>query len=268
MMSDTSHRWERLNAYVDGELGVQERAEVAADIAARPDLAQGVAALTKMKAALATEDIAAQSWSEVAPQRPAVSRSRIAARVAAALIIAVALGATFAAWRGGERTAGWLDAPLAAHDAWVATGAPELPEGGAGAMLVGLGTLGPDALIPDLSAAKLTNTGARFIPALDGRPPAMQLAYSGTRGCRVTLWITPLRDGVSAALRLDWRDPYRVYSWRAGDLAYALLSAMDPARFEVVAEAARKTTIDHARPDVETETALRQSRAESPPCAA
>jgi anti-sigma factor RsiW len=265
-MSDTRQKWEQLNAYVDGELAAQERAEFAAGIAARPDLARGVAALTKMKAAL-TGDISAPSWREVAPQRPAVNRSRIAARIAAAFIIAVALGATLAVWRGGERP-GWLDTPVAAHAAWVATGVAELSEGGAGAMLVGLSALGPDAAIPDLSEAKLTITGVRFIAARDDRPSAMHVAYSGTRGCRVSLWITMPRDGVTREMTLDRLGGYRVYSWRAGQLAFALLSSMDPARFAVVAAAAHKTTIENARPDAETVMALRRSRAESPPCGA
>ena len=267
MTSDTHQQWKRLNAYVDGELEAPERAEAAAGIAARPDLARGVAALTKMKAVLAG-DVSAPSWREVAPPRPTVSRYRIAARIAAAILIAVAIGATLTVWRGGGERTAWLDAPLAAHAAWVATGAAELSQGGAGAMLVGLSALGPDAAVPDLTEAKLTITGVRFIAARDGRASAMHIAYSGTRGCRVSLWITMPRDGGARALTLVRLGGYRVYSWRAGELAFALLSGMDPARFAVVAAAAHKATIENARPDAETVLALRRSRAESPPCGA
>ena len=96
----------------------------------------------------------------------------------------------------------------------------------------------------------------------------MQVAYSGTRGCRVTLWITMPADRLARELTLDSLGGYRVYSWRAGALAFALLSGMDPGRFAVVAAAAHKATIENARPDAETALALRRSRAESPPCGA
>ena len=265
-MSEPWADWETLNAYVDGELAPDERAEVAARLAGRPDLARQVAALTKMKAALAA-GVEAPAWDEVAPESSRGWRAFPWWRIAAVLVIAVGLGATAVLMpRGKSGQPAWLAAPVAAHDAWVKLGAPELPGSGAGSLLVGLATLGTSAELPDLSATKLTITGARFVPARDGNPPAMHVAYSGTRGCRVTLWITPPPDNMEPALTLRRFEKYRAYTWRAGDLGYALVSAIDPERFEVIAHAARKVTIERAQPDLETATALRKSRERSPPC--
>ncbi len=259
--------WEDLNAYVDGELSPPDRAEVAAALAARPALAQNVAVLTKLKAA-AGEETETAARDDLLPPRQPAWRGQPWSRIAAGLVVALGIAAAAALipWRAEDGDA-WLAAPLAAHEAWVASGNAVLSEGGAGALLVGLATLGGGAEIPDLSAAKLVITGARFVPDTDEQSPAVHVAYSGTRGCRVTLWITPPPPGLDAEkLTLYERGPDRVYGWRAGDLAYALISSVHPARFELIAHTARKVTLERVQPDAETKTALRRSRKQSPPC--
>jgi anti-sigma factor RsiW len=266
-MSGEQPSWEKLNAYVDGELPPRERAEVAAALAARPELAKSVAVLTKLKVAVgeATEAIA---WDDILPPRESAQRGQRRRRLAVRLAVALSIGAMvmLIPWRAEDGDA-WLTAPLGAHEAWVASGNAGLSEGGAGALLVGLATLGSGAEIPNLTAAKLTIKGVRFLPATDERSPAVHVAYGGTRGCRVTLWITPAPPGLDAEkLTLHQRGPYRVYGWRAGDLAYALISSVHPARFELIARTARKVTLERVQPDAETKTALRRSRKQSPPC--
>ena len=259
--------WEDLNAYVDGELSPPDRAEVAAALAARPALARRVAVLTKLKAT-AGEGTEAAAADDFLPPRGPAWRGRSWSRIAVGLVaaLAIAASAVLIPWRAGDGDA-WLTAPLAVHDAWVASGEAGLPESGAGAVLVGLANLGSGAEIPDLTAAKLTITGVRFLPATDERSPALHVAYGGTRGCRVTLWITPAPPGLDPMkLTLHQRGPYRVYGWRAGDIAYALISSVHPARFELIARTARKVTLERVQPDDETRTALRRSRQQSPPC--
>ena len=261
--------WETLNAYVDGELPPGERAEVAAALAARPDLARSVALLTKLKAA-AVETLEPMEWDGIAPRGRSLWRRHRGWRVAAGFAIALCVGAAAVllhSWRTQDDDA-WLAPALAAHDTWVASGSPTLTGGGAGALLAGLANLGSGAELPDLTDAKLTITGARFVRAAGEQRPAMHVAYSGTRGCRVTLWITPASAGIGTALALHTEGPYRVYVWRAGDLAYALISSVNKARFEVIAGAAHKVTLERAQPDAETRTALRRSREQSPPCPA
>ncbi len=268
-MTDTLTDWERLNAYVDGELDPQAQAGIAADVAARPDLAAQVAVLTRLKAATDETIEPVVAWAEAAPgHASALGRGLPWRRMAAAAALVAALGvaAVSIPWRGGDEHATWLASPIAAHDAWVASGSRGLADSGAGAALVGFAALGADAQLPDLSAAKLTISGARFLAAEHNDPPAIHVAYSGTRGCRVTLWITPAPAGLGSELTLYASSPYGVYGWRAGDLAYALVSSVDPARFEVIARATHKVTIERAQPDAETATALRRSREESPPC--
>ncbi len=267
-MSGERTGWERLNAYVDGELAPHERAEVAGEIAGRPDIASEVAALTRLKAALG-DTLEPLAWNDVAPATEAGWRGLPWRRIAAGVVVALGLAAAAATipWPADERTA-WLERPVAAHDAWVASGTRELADGGAGPLLVGFATLGNGAEIPDLSAAKLTVTGVRFRPAEGDLSPAMHVAYAGTRGCRVSLWITFSPPDLDAALSLHRLGAYRAYAWRAGDLAYALVSAMDPTRFEVIARTAHKVTLERAQPDTETATALRRSREQSPPCSA
>lgn len=269
-MSGARVDWERLNAYVDGELDPRSRAEIAAAVAARPDLAAQVAMLTRLKAAT-DETLEAVAWDDVVPKRASLWRERPWRRMAAAAVLlgAIAIAAAAIDWRGEDNRVAWLMPPIAAHDAWVASGAPGLADGGAGAILVGFAALGADVEIPDLSAGRLTISGVNLVVAERDRPPAVHVAYSGTRGCRVTLWITPAPDGLGSALTLyESARPYRVYGWRAGDFAYALVSGVDPARLEVIARTAHKVTLDRVQPDVEMATALRRSRAESPPCPA
>ncbi len=261
---------EDLNAYVDGELPPRDRAEVAAALATRPDLAHRVAVLTKLKAA-AGEATDAAVPDNLLPPRRTTWRDRPWRRIAAGLAVAVGIGAMAALvpWTAKDDDA-WLAAPIAAHEAWVASGSAGLSDAaGAGAFLVGLATLGSGAEIPDLTAAKLTIAGVRFISAAEDRLPAVHVAYGGTRGCRVTLWMTPSPPGFDGAeLSLQQRGAYQLYRWRAGNLAYALISGVDPARFELIARTARKVTLERVQPDAETRTALGRSREQSPPCPA
>lgn len=265
-MSSTQRDWQRLNAYVDGELDPGTRAEVAAEVADRPDLATQVATLTRLKAAV-DETIEPIGWSDVESRRARRPRAswRLIAAATAALVVVLSIAAVTIPWRGDTPPA-WLAVPIAEHDAWVASGESHFADSGAGAALVGFATLGAGVELPDLSAGKLTIVGARFVAAAGGRPPALHVAYGGTRGCRVTLWITLASADLGGTLTRYAADPYRVYSWRVGDLAYALVSSVDPTRFDVIARAAHKVTLERATPDAETVTALQRSRAESPPC--
>lgn len=267
-MSGPRVDWERLNAYVDGELDPRSRAEVAAAVAAHANLAAQVAMLSRLKAAV-DDTLEAVAWKDVVPKRASPWREHPWRRMAAAaILVAIAIAATIQ-WRGEDNRVAWLAPPIAAHDAWVASGASGLAGGRAGALLVGFATLGADVEIPDLSAGKLSMSGAQFVAADGDDPPAVHVAYSGTRGCRVTLWITLPPNGLGSDLTLyESAGPYRVYGWRAGNLAYVLVSAVAPVRLEVIARTAHKVTLERAQPDVEMATALRRSRAESPPCPA
>ena len=265
-MTARAIEWQRLNAYVDGELSPDERAEVAARLAVRPDLAAQVATLTRVKAALAETAAAADVDRLRETARSPAWRApwaRIAAGVA--LLIGIGVGAATLTLRDDGRTT-WLEQPLAAHEAWLADGGESFSEGGAGPLLAGLAGLGADASVPDLSAARLTITGVRLVDAA-GRP-ALHVGYSGTRGCRLTLWITPASGDAAVGLTTHNLGSFRAYSWRAGDLAYALVSGMDPGRFAVIAETARKVTLERVQPAGETATALQRSRETSPPCKA
>jgi len=85
----------------------------------------------------------------------------------------------------------------------------------------------------------------------------------------VTLWITaPADPGLGETLARYDRDPYRIYVWRDGALAFALISAMDRERFAGIAEAVRAVTRNQRQPGPETATALRQDRERTPPCSA
>ena len=267
-MTARALEWQRLNAYDDCELSPDERAEVAARLAGRPDLAAQVAALTRVKAALSetTGALDVDRLRETA--RSSTRRTpwwRIAAGIA--LLIGMGAAATVLTSRNDDRTV-WLEQPLAAHQAWLADGGESFSEGGAGPLLAGLASLGADASVPDLSAARLTITGVRLVDASVTGRPALHVGYAGTRGCRLTLWITPASNSAADGLTSHDLGAFRAYSWRAGDLAYALVSGMDPGRFAVIAETARKVTLERVQPAGETATALQRSRETSPPCKA
>jgi len=268
--------WQTLNAYVDGELSAAEAAEVARALADDRALADRVASLTRLKAKV--QDMGTvQSRGEAAeitlptPRRRHWRPAALAASLALAL--AIGLAASFVPWQGSDRPA-WVVQARASHEAWnMDEDRPGAAPVAGGVVLAALGQLGPDgylkAYLPDLSAARLTLTRLATVSLLDGRGEALQAGYRGTRGCKVSLLI--LADGTALPAALTRYDDraLRTYAWRTGGHGYLLVAeGMDEARLAMIAETVHSATLKHSPFDVETRTALRESRERSKRCLA
>ncbi|MCH8998325.1 MAG: NHL repeat-containing protein, partial [Proteobacteria bacterium] len=183
------------------------------------------------------------------------------------------MGFAFMPGQGPDRPA-WVVQARAGHEAWnMDEDRPGAVPVTGGVVLAALGQLGPDgylkAYLPDLSAARLTLTHLATVSLLDGRGEALHAGYRGTRGCKVSLLI--LADGAAlpkALTRYDDR-ALRTYAWQTGEHGYLLVAeGMDEARLAMIAETVHRATLEHSPFDVETRTALRESRERSKPCLA
>jgi len=215
---------DRLNAYVDGELGVADAAAVAAEIAEQPALGQTVASLHAVKSAVAsTFDAPAEL-----PPLPAVrQRWRLAAIAASGGFALVA--ATVLIWLvvvGPNEQQMVLEQAFQTYDTvFQAPGSPAEIDRVRGGMPV-----------PDLTPAGLTVTAYRPAIALGGAE-AVHIGYVGKRGCRLSLFIR--KAGKASQPMASRRDADGlVEAWRFGAHDYLLIARrMDRTRFGVIADA-------------------------------
>lgn len=270
-MTDHHLTDEGLNAYVDGELPPRERPCVAASIARNPDLARRVAVLTRLKTAVADS-------AGPAPERfpPRVKRHwsrRAPVRYGAAA--AVLLLAVTTVWMFGvvpdRRADAWLSRGIASHVAWTAEALrPSKVALDAEALLTTVQALDHPLHVPDMRAAKLRLTGARYIaPDGENENPAVQLRYTGRRGCRVSLWIAPAPDTLPTSLEEHRLGAQRGFSWRVDDIGYAIFATgMAARRFELLVRNTYRATQAHRRPPTNWREELRTASNAAPPCSA
>lgn len=251
--------WQRLNAYIDGELGPAEAAEVAATLARQPDLAARVASLSRLKAATGalTED------EELPPlprrRRPLPLAGALAATVAALVVLALWLWPASA-----PPSAAWLDRAVAAHNDWLAAVSTKEAMASLPTAVAQAGTDG----IPDLSEAHLTLVYVRFLPE-QGREHALQLGYVGIHGCRVSLWISAAVAGLNEQPAAVQAKGVEGYAWLKDDTGYAFLAlGMDPERLRLLAEAVARITQQGHGVDDASRVALHHTTEVGNPCAA
>lgn len=259
--------WDQLSAYVDGELAAHEAAAVAAAIAADSDLAAQVATLTRLKAKTAE---AATAWDLLEPPAlPTVisaGRSRIwrPALIAASLVLAAALGAaTFMTSQDQQAgSASPLQTAFELHRDWIAAPATS-------ARLDNVAAATAMAEIPDLSAAGLTLSHIAMPGAQAGEGRGVLFAFRGSRGCRVSLWVSDSpQDFTTVPTRQEF-DGLVGFVWRVEHKGYALLTRdMDPQRFATLASAVARITREQFRVDDLARMALRQSADPALPCPA
>ncbi len=266
--------WETLNAYVDGELPTGEAAQVARALARDRSLADRVASLTQLKAAVQETVRNLEHTVEIVmPGR--LRRNWRPAALAASLMLAAAVGlaAFFMPWQG-QRPEAWVVQAHSLHDAWVV--APEVTQldiGGVVLVAQAGGGRFLRAYLPNLTSAKLTLTRVETVVLPQGSGlaggVALHAGYRGNRGCKVSLLILP--SGETLPRELTRRDDaaLRAFAWRAGPLGYLLIAeGMDEARLELIAATVHRTTLENSPFDAETRTALRESRERSAPCLA
>lgn len=256
-MSSESERWQKLNAYVDGELDPAEAAELAAQVASDRRVASTVATLTRLKAATAAAALDGAPPALIAARAPRRWRWAVAATVAA-LVVAGALRTLTDTGRPDARV-------VERHLAWADQDASEPVDSATAArVLVGLGRLGVTAEIPDLTDAGLH---LARIAVLDpaGGAAGLHIGYVGTRGCRVSLIIE--RSADDRAPVMSQPVGAAIARWVVDGAAYTLVaSGMHPPRFATIAASAEAATRSRAQAPAEIREALRGQRDASPPC--
>ncbi len=257
---------QELNAYVDGELSPRERASVAEAIARSPEIAARVATLTRLKSALAEPFEAPE---DLLPKEKPRNRAWRAIAACAAVILVVSATAVLTVT---HRPAGdaWFEVARAGHAAWLKEPLPARPqEPRAGLFLASLNRLGGRVHVPDLTSAKLRLTYLRLHPGRNGGAPALHLGYTGRRGCRLTLWVTPVPDASDSDLKEYRNLPTRAFYWRSGGMAYAVIATgMAERRFTMIARMVYATSLRYRDFDKATRLALRRTSDLAPPCQA
>ncbi len=254
--------WNKLNAYVDGEVSAEDQAAVADAVAADRELAGHVAALSRLKAA--ARDTLEPYGGPALERLPQTPRRTFWVPVAASIAgLVVLAGLALGYLQLRDDPTNWVAAYAGIYTSVLeeeqrASASPP----SAGAILVGLARLGPDAFVPDLASARL-----RILQTEIDDAGTLSVLYGGERGCRLGLWITPAPQGMKTALEGTPAGPYRAYSWRVGALAYVMLSQIDPARLRVIAETAHRVTTERRAINEAMAAALAESRRKSTPCA-
>ncbi len=261
-MTDTRPDFETLNAYVDGELDAAAAAEVARAIARDRDIADQVALLSKLRSSL--HDSAETPDFDLTPplRRAAPTRSWLVAACVALLLIGGGLFADRAFKAAPDP--GWLAPALDTHAAW---SSPDNSASNAEIVSARFDAVFADAYIPDLSASKLTLVYGSESTLDNGR--ALVLGYTGTRGCKVTLMVSPTL-GTDGERIMRFEDgTVTAFAWRAHELGYLIVAeGMDAERFRLIAETVHRTSLERRTIDDETRIALAESRAHSAPCVA
>ncbi len=252
---------EQLNAFIDGELGVEARAEVTARAARDPVYARKLAALSQLKAAVA--EAVPTPHIEV-PKARARPRGRILAAVAAALVLLVAGGIGWSLLDDGRTvpTGFALENTVRMHRAW----APQSVRDTGNAARPLSAALRPS--VPDLSAngLDLAYVGARKTA---GGKDMLLIGYLGSRGCRVTMFVNEAESSAPDKVVMIETDDMLASLWRAGPLSYALLAeGMARPRFQLIADSVREASLRRLPLDDATRMALSRNRAASRPCRA
>ena len=228
-----------LQAYADGRLGAERRAEVEAWLAARPEEAERVASYRRLGDALrgAYDPLLAEP---VPPhlERAATRRPRV--RRIAAIAGWIALGAVLGALAGWE-----------AHD-WRRPAATPLAEGAVMARRAAIAhatyspevrhpvevgadqeqhlvawlskRVGAKVRAPKLDEAGMMLVGGRLLPGESG--PVALFMYQTTAGRRITLYIRAEAKGQrETAFRYARENNVSVFYWIDRDAGYAISSA-------------------------------------------
>ena len=219
-----------LHAYLDGELADSQRAYVESQVAADPELAERLAAYSRMNEALRARFDPVLD--EPIPERLATKprRRRQWVRYTAA-ILWFALGGA-AGWQmhglqsREDRTAapGWAKRAAVAHVVYapevrhpVEVGADQEPH-----LVAWLSKrLGTPLRIPHLNGIGYSLVGGRLLPGEQG--PAAQFMYQDAQGQRLTLYVRSNREhNRETAFRFAQDGNVRVFYWIDRGLGLAL----------------------------------------------
>lgn len=247
---------EQLNAYVDGELGAEDTARVAAAIAADHDLARHVAEISALKVALpqiipGTPDINLARKNKGESLGFATPSFRIAAAAAALMAIIVTGSVSYTMFHDSDL----FENAVAVHDIWTKRNTAD-------GHYVRSEDLGVFAALNLSSAGLMLADRADLM--LDGYQ-AVRLSFIGSRGCKVSLFAI---DGIpNLSSNHENNRNLRSQSWKTEVHTYLLLGyGMDEARFAILAKALSQFSETYDPFNLHVEQRLASSRAESAPC--
>ena len=252
--------FEQLNAFIDGELGVEDRAAVTARVARDPAYARELAALNQLKVAM-VESVPTPYIS--VPREPVRRRRFAAMAIAASLLLAVAAGITWTVKDGSQpQMDGFvLDRAVALHRSWLPQKPGQTVESAAHQVSAML-----HPYVPALSANGLNLAYAGAGKAA-GAKDTLLVGYIGSRGCRLTLLVNGVDGERTEPPRNIETENVLAAIWQAGELRYTLLAeGMAKPRFRLISETVRRSSLERLPFDNEARTALAQSRASNPPC--
>jgi len=275
---------EMLNAFVDGELPGVDSAALLRDLATKPDLAQEMSDLTRLKTAVQAsyDDLPCREpdldllfsrhdrasrrgfgvfWSRLRDILGALTTLPPVAKGAMA-VATVLVAATLTMWiaRQGP-TDSFVAEAIGAHHKWLEQ-TPKQPTNHGIAQLAAFHARNQNIYVPDLKASKL-RIGWVAAFGNDG----VHVGYVGTRDCHLSLFIQPTEKFSKLPLTLATVSENRVFRWRANRLDYALLAVgMDQGRLRLIAEDVFQATRLMQPFDRETQMALRLNRKQSQAC--
>jgi len=220
---------DRLHAYVDQQLPAEDQRAVEAELARDAALAARAQAFRAQNAALHAlyDPLLDEPHALRVPAPPAYDWQRWG-KLAAAVVIGVALGYSGRGWLGGStQPAPFARQAALAYAAYV----PEVRhpvEVGAGEekhLVAWLSKrLATPIRAPSLAGAGYALLGGRLLPpsqSADPGPMAL-LMYENAQGRRLTLLVKRSSSNAETAFRFAEEDGARVFYWIDGPLGYAL----------------------------------------------
>lgn len=247
--------WERLNAYVDGDLATAEAAEVAAWIAADREAAARVATLTRLKAASA---MTADDEPPLPAFRRKESRGRAVTALAASLVVAVLLSLAWLFAPGEQTGSDMLARASAEHLSWLAADkARPAPEIARASLDARVAPYAPNLTAAGLSLVHVVGTGSTVF-----------LGYRGVHGCRVGLWIGRAKEPLGNQPAAVSVAGLHGFAWRHGAGGYVVLTdGIENKRLLLIADAVARLVRQNDRIDKRVQMALGAASSMAKPCA-
>jgi anti-sigma factor RsiW len=230
-----------LSAFVDGELPPLEAARVAEAISTNPALAQRVARLHKMKAALAGYDDGLplpdmpQLPAHAMAAPPTFGRKLVAAAVVAAVLGVLVIGALPGAAPFSDSHAAHdgrdiATALMVQHDNWLQTPAQ---------------TVARDMVEQFAWMHPVTSASGLKLVHYQSYDEQMHLGFKGPNACRLSIFISTTDNG-DAPLRLTLSETVQHARWQRQGYAFEMIARdMAPARFATVATGLQQGSKDH-----------------------
>ena len=253
---------DQLSAFVDGELGDAEHAQVQAWLAEHPEDAARAARFTADADALrgllgpvidepVPPALRASVWHRPGPPRWALAAS------AAGLLVGGALLGGGAVWQWSQRhegqlaagtAQGWVQRAAFAHSVYVPEPRHPVEVKAQEEHLARWLTRRIEVPVKlfDLRALGFDLVGGRLLP--DGPGKSAQLMYQDAKGLRVTVYLRKPEKGTDAAFRYEQQGDLGMFYWVEDGCGYALVGALPRATLLALSEAIYRQHPDAAAP--------------------